>query len=62
MSQERLVGLALLCRALTLGAVSFKSVQSILKTGLDRQPLAQASAQPSVPIDHPNIRGGDYYH
>ncbi len=49
-------------RALTLGAVSFKSVQSILKTGLDRQPLAQASAQPSVPIDHPNIRGGDYYH
>ena len=49
-------------RALTLGAVSFKSVQSILKTGLDKQPLDQASTQESLLIDHPNIRGGDYYH
>ena len=49
-------------RALTVGAVSFKSVQSILKTGLDQQPLAQSSTQDSLPIDHPNIRGGKYYH
>jgi transposase len=49
-------------RALALGSVSFKSVQSILKTGLDQQPLPERCAQPSLPIDHPNIRGGDYYH
>lgn len=49
-------------RALALGAVSFKSVQSILKTGLDQQPLPETSVQESLPIDHPNIRGGKYYH
>jgi transposase len=49
-------------RALALGAVSFKSVQSILKTGLDRQPLPETDEQLSLPIDHPNIRGGKYYH
>ena len=49
-------------RALALGAVNFKSVQSILKTGLDQQPLPDTSTQESLPIDHPNIRGGKYYH
>jgi transposase len=49
-------------RALALGAVSFKSVQSILKTRLDQQPLPETCAQESLPIDHPNIRGGKYYH
>jgi transposase len=49
-------------RALTLGSVSFKSVQSILKSGLDQQPLPETAKQESLPIDHPNIRGGKYYH
>lgn len=49
-------------RALALGAVSFKSVQSILKSGLDQQPLPATSTQEALPIDHPNIRGGHYYH
>ena len=49
-------------RALALGAVSFKSVQSILKTALDQQPLPETSTQQSLPIDHPNIRGSKYYH
>jgi transposase len=49
-------------RALALGAVSFKSVQSILKSGLDQQPLPATSTQDALPIDHPNIRGGHYYH
>jgi transposase len=49
-------------RALALGAVSFKSVQSILKSGLDQQPLPATSNQDALPIDHPNIRGGHYYH
>ena len=49
-------------RALGLGAYSFKSVKSILRTGLDRQPLSKATgAGNRVPLDHKNIRGADYY-
>jgi transposase len=47
-------------RALTLGACSYKSLESILKKGLDRQPLPpppDVIASPS----HPNIRGPQYY-
>src|SRR2546429_1070159 len=47
-------------RALTLGACSYKSIESILKKGLDRQPLPQppdGMARPS----HPNIPGPHYY-
>jgi hypothetical protein len=46
-------------RALTLGACSYKSLESILKKGLDRQPLPpppDVIASPS----HPNIRGPQY--
>jgi transposase len=49
-------------RALKLGACSFKSLQSILKNGLDRQALAQAEAPAPDPITHANIRGAGYYH
>jgi transposase len=49
-------------RALAVGATSYKSIQSILKTGLDQQPLPQPPAAETQPIDHPNIRGGAYYH
>ena len=48
-------------RALTAGARSYRHVQSILKNGLDRMPLP--GAKPTFrPIDHENVRGGDYYH
>ena len=47
-------------RALTVGAVSYHSVKSILQTGLDRQALAGPSVQ--LPLDaHANVRGPAYY-
>ena len=49
-------------RALAVNAISYKSVKSILKTGLDRQPLPQERDRQTNLIDHPNIRGSDYYH
>jgi transposase len=58
--QERLE--AACVRALTLGTTSYKSIQSILKTGLDSQPLPDQSAkQEKSPITHGNIRGPGYY-
>ena len=49
-------------RALHLNAASFKSLQSILKHGLDRQPLPGHKDAGNAPITHPNIRGAGYYH
>jgi len=46
-------------RALKLSSFSFKSVRSILKTGLDQVPL-EVDGQP-VTITHDNIRGASYY-
>lgn len=48
-------------RALAIGAVSFRSVESILKNGLDSKSLPDHDAR-SVPITHDNIRGSQYYH
>ncbi len=42
-------------------ATSYKSVKSILKTGLDQQPRQQALPIAST-IVHDNIRGSHYYH
>ncbi|MCK4502708.1 MAG: IS21 family transposase, partial [Desulfuromonadales bacterium] len=47
--------------ALEGGATSYKSVKSILKTGLDQQPRQQ-TLPITEPIAHDNIRGGHYYH
>jgi len=47
-------------RANQIGGRSYKSVESILKNGLDRKPLP--GEDPSgLSIDHDNIRGGKYY-
>src|SRR3989449_3139360 len=46
-------------RALTIGACSYKSIESILKNGLDRRPLPQQPDLTSRP-SHPNIRGPQY--
>ncbi|HDL53857.1 MAG TPA: transposase [Proteobacteria bacterium] len=48
-------------RALTTGAISYKSVASILKANLDKQPL-QKTFDAADPIEHGNIRGAGYYH
>jgi transposase len=47
-------------RALTLGACSYKSLESILKHGLDRRPLPPQPAATAGPA-HANIRGPHYY-
>ncbi|MNF52631.1 IS21 family transposase [Pseudomonas borbori] len=48
-------------RALSLGACSYKSLESILRQGLERLPLAQANL-PLLPDEHANLRGPGYYH
>ncbi len=49
-------------RALALNTTGYKSIQSILKTGLDSQPLpGKPDKQMELPIDHDNIRGPGYY-
>lgn len=57
-SPERLEAACL--RALRIQALSYKSVESILRKGLDQQPLPPDEA-PKSPV-HPNIRGQRYYH
>ena len=48
-------------RALRIQAISFKSVRSILKKGLDHLPPPEAP-RPAPLIQHANIRGSEYYH
>src|SRR5690606_6299491 len=43
-------------RALILGSHRYKSIESILRHGLDRQPLAEPDESP-LPDDHDNLRG-----
>jgi transposase len=47
-------------RAISGEAYSYKSVASILKTGLDRQPLPEPKTS-TEPVVHRNIRGTAYY-
>jgi transposase len=49
-------------RAVHIGALSRKSVISILESGLDRQPLQQTLEIDSALPVHPNVRGPKYYH
>jgi transposase len=59
-SPERLEAACAL--ALQIKGYSYKSVESILKTGLDRKNLLpEQTNQPPQPILHPNLRGKDYY-
>lgn len=48
-------------RALALDACAYRSIESILKHGLDQQPLPPERGSPPLP-NHPNIRGPEYYH
>lgn len=46
-------------RALKIGGISFKSIQSILNKGLDMQKLSTNTN--TINIEHENIRGSNYY-
>ena len=48
-------------RAILTGATSYRSIKSILDTGLDRRPLPETDITP-VSIAHDNIRGAHAYH
>jgi transposase len=59
-STERLE--AACARALAFKAYSYKNVESILKNGLDQQPLRTSSPQTRLPLlEHGNLRGREYY-
>lgn len=47
-------------RARAIGALSYRSVESILKTGLDQQPVPPAPPE-QVVLFHDHIRGPEYY-
>jgi transposase len=48
-------------RALKLGSCSYKSIDSILRQGLDRLALPEQQ-ELELSIEHDNIRGSTYYH
>ena len=49
-------------RALAFKAYSYKNVESILKKGLDQQPIVASSSQTRLPLlEHENLRGKEYY-
>lgn len=49
-------------RALSFNAMSYRSIESMLKTGMDQKPLPAATpTQVSLPL-HENVRGPAYYH
>jgi transposase len=58
-TQERLE--AACSRAMTIGSPSYKSIQAILKKGLDRLPAQKEEPRQSSFITHSNIRGPQYY-
>ncbi len=48
-------------RALYYGAFTYKSLKSILKTGLDKEELPDTPADSTESMIHENIRGEEYY-
>jgi transposase len=48
-------------RALAIGGPSYRSVEAILKNGLDKVPLNSEPTTKIVPLQHANLRGADYY-
>jgi hypothetical protein len=48
-------------RAVALQACSYRSIKSILKTGLDHQPLEPVVSPEIHSQMHANVRGADYY-
>src|SRR5207253_7842143 len=48
-------------RALAIGSPNRKSVEMILKKGLDRAPMRAASDAPQLLLRHENVRGSEYF-
>jgi len=48
-------------RALLLGTCRYKSLESILKHGLDSKPVV-VEEESALPQQHENVRGSEYYH
>lgn len=48
-------------RALHVNAVAYRSIESMLKTGMDKKPLVIDSPQTTLPL-HENVRGPTYFH
>jgi transposase len=48
-------------RALLLGTCRYKSIESILKHGLDSKPVV-VEEESALPQQHENVRGSEYYH
>jgi transposase len=48
-------------RALAIGGYSYRSVDAILKNGLDKVPVVDDLPSKVVPIQHVNLRGAAYY-
>jgi hypothetical protein len=46
-------------RAAALHSMSYATIHSLLKTGLEQQPLTKPASEP-LP-EHENVRGPDYY-
>jgi hypothetical protein len=46
-------------RALRFEACSYRSIESILKSGLDR--IEPPEPVPTEPVEHQNMRGPDYF-
>ena len=52
-------------RGLKLRAIRYKNIESILKNGLDNQPLPSSGHEEKAEVSRPhhdNIRGAKYYH
>lgn len=51
-------------RAHRINAMTYKSINSILSSSLDKVPLEPSDTddQIALPLDHDNVRGADYYH
>ena len=48
-------------RALAIAGVSLRSVESILKQGLDSLPLPSEREDRDIALVHKNVRGAEYY-
>ena len=51
---------AVSARALAIGALTYKSIASILANNLDR--ATAPATEPAAVIDHANLRGPGYFH
>lgn len=48
-------------RAMLLGTYRYKSIESILKHGLDSKAI-EVAEESTLPLHHENVRGPGYYH